>query len=164
MKNKIQSIQILIFALTFHVFWVNIKLLYNLNFLQEDSNKFGLDNFSWLYIIAFLLSLSYSIATMSVIRLTRKRDLITTYAVLDGLGVLLYYFEEIPDPVRAVYFAFYTFTLIRSTVFLDNPEYISDQIMEMKDRGITQREIARKLNLSETKVSRIINRNKDEAA
>ncbi len=164
MKKRIQTIQILIFALTFHVFWVNIKLLYDLNFVDGTADSDPSAGFSKEIILAALFALSYSIATISVIRLTKRSNLITTYAVLDSVGVLLYYFEEIPDPVRAIYFAAYTFILIRSTIFLDNPEYISEQILEMKDRGITQREIAKKLNLSETKVSRIINRNKDEAA
>ena len=158
MKKKIQTIQILILALTFHVFWVNIKLLYDLNFTDNESSGVVI---SKEFFLAFLFAMSYSIATISVIRLTRKKNLITTYAILDALGVLLYYFEQFPDPFRAIYFSVYTFILIRSTIFLDNPEYLSDQILEMKDKGLTQREIAKKLSLSETKVSRIINRQKE---
>ncbi len=129
MIKRTQQIHILILALTFHVFWVNIKLLYDLNFSVGQVVQGHRSYFSKEVILAILFAFSYSIATITVIRLTKRKSLITTYAILDSLGVLLYYFESIPDPVRAIYFAVYTFILIRSTIHLDNPEYISDQIL-----------------------------------
>lgn len=157
-RHRTKTIDILIFALTFHVFWVNIKLLYNLNFVDGQIGAESTIILAGKLILAGLFSLSYSTATVSIIRLTRMKQLITTYAVLDAFGVLLYYFAQIPDEIRAIYFAVYTFVLIRSTIFLDNPEYMADQIREMKNNGVTQREIAQKLKISESMVSRIMKR------
>jgi DNA-binding MarR family transcriptional regulator len=61
----------------------------------------------------------------------------------------------------AIYFALYTGILIISTMFLNGPEYLSDRIKDLKEKGITQREIALRLKVSESKVSRIIKRIKD---
>jgi DNA-binding MarR family transcriptional regulator len=68
------------------------------------------------------------------------------------------YFISIPIHFGAIYFALYTGILIISTMFLNGPEYLIDKIKEMKNKGITQREVAEKLNISESKVSRILKR------
>ena len=88
----------------------------------------------------------------------KRKWLITVYAILDSLGVLLYYYTEIHLHFGAIYFALYTGTLILSSMYLNRPEYLSDQILEMKDKGISQRDIAKQLDISESKVSRVLSR------
>ena len=80
---------------------------------------------------------------------------------MNSIGVLFYYFEAISNPMRAFYFAIYTGVLIISTQFMDKPEYMTDQILEMKHKGISQREIAQKLDITESMVSRLLKRAKE---
>jgi len=98
------------------------------------------------------------LATVTVIRSAKNKRIIFVFAVLDSLGVLLYYFTKIPLYFGAIYFAIYTGISILSALYLDSPEYLSDQILVMKEKGIRQRVIARELNISESKVSRLLNR------
>jgi hypothetical protein len=84
--------------------------------------------------------------------------LIVVFAILDSIGVLLYYFTMIPLSVGAFYFAIYTGILIVSTIYVDNPLYLTDQILEMKEKGVSQREIAQQLKMSESKVTRSLQR------
>ena len=88
----------------------------------------------------------------------------STFIVLDPIGVLLYYFTEIPLQVGAVYYTIYTGALLYTFMNLNQPEYMADQILEMKRKGISQREIAKKLDLTESNVSRIIKRVQDQQA
>ena len=148
----------LIVALSFHIFSVHSRLLYYLN--PEILTKQG---FSYLTIdeptiLAMIFALSYSVATAFVIYISNRRSLIFTYGILDTFGVLLYYFTSIPIEYGAIYFALYTGILIASTVFLNGSEYLIDKIKEMKEKGLTQREIGERLSISESKVSRILNR------
>ena len=57
----------------------------------------------------------------------------------------------------AIYFALYTGVLIISSMYLNGTEYLSDKIKDLKEKGITQREIALKMNISESKVSSLLN-------
>jgi len=109
-----------------------------------------------------VFAVAYSLATVSVIRGAKNKNLLVIFAALDSLGVLLYYFTKIPLYFGAIYFAIYTGTLILSTIYLDSPEYLSDQILEMKQKGISQREIAQQLEISESKVSRLLKRVGDQ--
>ena len=43
-------------------------------------------------------------------------------------------------------------------MYLNGTEYLSDKIKDLKEKGITQREIALKMNISESKVSSLLNR------
>lgn len=156
---KTKHINYLIVALSLHIFVVNSILLYTLNFDVQD--KYSFFDFEKESLLAMLFAISYSIGTISVLSRSGKKQLIFFYAGLDSFGVLLNYFEAIPNPIRAVYFALYTGTLIVSTQFMDKPEYIADQITEMKQKGISQREIAQKLNISESMVSRTLKRVND---
>ena len=148
-------------ALTIHIFSVHSKLLYHLN--PEVANKVGFSflTLNEMTILAMVCALAYSLATFYVVGRTKNKWLIFIYAGLDAIGVLLYYFILIPIYYGAIYFALYTGILILSTIYLDNPEYLADHILEMKNKGISQREIAQKLDISETMVSRQLKRISD---
>ena len=155
---KPKHFKILIIALSVHIFSVHTRLLYYLN--PEISTKQG---FSYLNIdeptiLAMIFALAYSVATASVIYITNRKSLIFTYGILDAFGVLLYYFTSIPIEYGAIYFALYTGILIVSTMYLNGTDYLIDKIREMKEKGLTQREVAERLSISESKVSRILNR------
>jgi hypothetical protein len=155
---RTRNINILIIALVLHLFFVNSKLLYSLN--QESSNKaqFSFTSLNEPDILAMVFAVSYSLATFSVLRTTKKKPLIVIFAIMDAFGVLVQYYPEISRHYKAVYFAIYTGLLIISTIYLDNSEYLSDAILELKQKGITQRDIAQKLEISESLVSRTIKR------
>ena len=154
--SSIKPINLLIIALTIHIFSVHSRLLYYLNPELDQKPSFSFININEPTVLAMVVALAYSLATLSVVVGSKKKWLIVVYAVLDSLGVLLYYFTEIPLQCGAVYFAIYTGTLILSTIYLNRPEYLSDQILEMKQKGISQREIAQQLFISESKVSRLL--------
>lgn len=148
----------LIIALSIHIFSVHCKLLYYLNPEISTKQAFSYLNLDEPTILAMVFALSYSVATAFVIYISNRKSIIFTYGFIDTIGVLLYYFISIPIHFGAIYFALYTGILIISTMFLNGPEYLIDKIMEMKKKGITQREVAEKLNISESKVSRILKR------
>ncbi|NQU32408.1 MAG: helix-turn-helix domain-containing protein [Bacteroidetes bacterium] len=156
MKSK--PINLLIIALTIHIFSVHCKLLYYLNPELDIKPAFTFISFNEPTILAMVFALAYSLATFFVVSSSNRKTLIFIFAFLDSIGVLLYYFTKIPLYLGAIYFALYTGILIISTVYLDNPEYLSDQIFEMKQRGVSQREIAVRLKISESSVSRILKR------
>lgn len=158
---KFKPIHLLIIALTIHIFSVHCKLLYYLNPELNVKPAFSFLNFNEPTILAMVFALAYSLATFAVISSTRKKSLVFIYAGLDSLGVLLYYFTKIPLYFGAIYFAAYTFVLILSAIYLDTPKYLSDQVLELKQKGISQREIAQRLKASESKVSRLLKRMKD---
>jgi hypothetical protein len=126
-----------------------------------NDDKFSFIAFNEASILAMIFAIAYSLGTISVLSKARSVKLIYLYACLDAFGVLLYYFEAIPDFLRAFYFALYTGILIISTIYLDKPEYLTDQIIEMKQKGVSQRDIAQQLNLSESMVSRMLKRRND---
>lgn len=171
MKNKlrntdkstgVKSLNLLIIALSFHIFAVQSKLLYHLNPDGGDRDPFSFLRIDEQTVTALLFAVAYSLATVTVLSKSKKPKLIWFFAALDSLGMLLYYFTQIPMYFRAVYFAMYTGTLIISTLYLDQPEYLLDQIIEMKEKGVSQREIAQQLDISESKVSRILKRVNDQ--
>lgn len=155
---KFKPIHLLIIALTIHIFSVHSKLLYYLNPELNVKPAFSFLNFNEPTILAMAFALAYSLATFAVISSTKWKSLILIYAGLDSLGVLLYYFTKIPIYFGAIYFAAYTFVLILSVVYLDTPKYLSEQILGMKRKGVSQREIAQRLKISESKVSRTLKR------
>lgn len=155
---KKQSINILIIALTVHIFSVHARLLYYLNPEIKDKVSFSFIVVNEPTILAMVFALAYSLATVSVIRGAKIKKLLVIFALLDSIGVLLYYFIKIPLYFSAIYFALYTGTLILSAMYFSQPEYLSDQIQEMKEKGISQREIAQQLEISESKVSRVLKR------
>lgn len=156
MKSK--HTNTLIIALTIHVFSVQSKLLFHLNPDGDDKDTFSFFEFNESTILAMLFALSYSLATFFVVNNTKNRNLIYIYAGLDAIGVLLYYYTQIPDHYRAVYFALYTGILILSTIYLDKNDYLADHILELKQKGVSQKEIALQLDISESMVSRILKR------
>lgn len=155
---NINPINLLMIALTIHVFSVHSKLLYHLNPELEKKEAFSFTSLDEPTVLALVFALAYSLATVSVIRSTKKKRMIVAFAALDSLGVLLYYLTEIPLQFGAIYFAIYTGTLILSALYMDKPEYLSDQIREMKEKGISQREIAQQMQISESMVSRLLKR------
>ena len=151
---KTKPINLLIIALCFHIFSVNSRLLYYLNPEISIKPPFSFLNFDEPTILAMVFAFSYSLATFVVISSSKKKWLILIFASLDSLGVLLYYYTEISLNYGAIYFSLYTGMLISSAIFLDKGTYLADQIYEMKEQGMTQRQIANRLNISESKVSR----------
>ncbi|NHJ87928.1 MAG: helix-turn-helix domain-containing protein [Asgard group archaeon] len=156
--SNIKSINILMIALVIHIFSVHSRLLYYMNPELKIKPSFSFIALNEPTILALVFAVAYSLATISVLRGTKKKWLIVIFAVMDSFGVLLYYFTTIPLQYGAVYFAVYTGTLILSAMYLNRPEYLADQIMEMKEKGISQRDIAKQLNLSESKISRLLSR------
>ena len=146
----------LIIVLSIHIFSVHTKLLYYLNPEITDKISFSFLNFTEPAILSMVFAVSYSLATALVIYLTQKQWLILTYAIADGAAVLLYYFAEIPMWVSAIYFALYTFFLIASITFLQEPQTIEMKVAFLKKSGYSQKDIAERLNLSESRVSRIL--------
>lgn len=131
----------LIIILSIHIFSVQTKLLYLLN----GGDVFSFLNVDEPTILAMVFSLSYSIATAIIIYKSQSRRLIMLYAVLDAIGVLLYYFQIIPVAVASFYFAIYTFCIIASTLYLGQ-----------KKEKFSQRKLAEVLNVSESKLSRAL--------
>ena len=158
---KSNYFHLLIVALTIHIFSVHCRLLYYLNPEVVNKHAFTFLTIDESTLLAMVFALSYSLATAFVIISTKRKTFVILYGILDTLGVLLYYFIAIPMHFGAIYFALYTGILIISTMFLNGPEYLSDRIKDLKEKGITQREIALRLKVSESKVSRIIKRIKD---
>ena len=115
-------------------------------------------------VLAMIFALSYSIATAFIIWLTKKRWMILSYAVLDGLAVALYYYSETPLWAKVFYFALYTFFLVASTTFIrdDKSKTIENVVSSMKDSGMSQKEIANETGKSESTISRIIKKIKGE--
>jgi hypothetical protein len=148
----------MIVALIIHIFSVHCKLLYYLNPEATEKHSFSFLTIDEPTVLAMLFALSYSLATAFNISSTSKKSLVVFFGLLDMIGVLLYYFTSIPLYFGAIYFAIYTGSLIVSSIYLNNPEYLSDKINEMKKRGVTQRDIAVKLKISESKVSRLLNK------
>jgi len=155
---KSNFFHLLIVALTIHIFSVHCRLLYYLNPEVLNKHSFSFLSIDEPTVLAMIFALSYSLATAFVIISTKEKGFVILYGILDTIGVLLYYFIAIPLHFGAIYFALYTGALIISTMFLNGPEYLCDKINEMKEKGITQRDIAFKLKISESKVSRILSR------
>jgi hypothetical protein len=155
---KTNYFRLLIVALTIHIFSVHCKLLYYLNPEVTEKHSFSFLTVDEPTILAMLFALSYSLATAFNISSTSKKSLVVFFGGLDMMGVLLYYFTSIPLYFGAIYFAIYTGTLIISSMYLNGSDYLSDRIKELKEKGITQREIAAKFKISESKVSRLINK------
>lgn len=170
MNMKTKYFNLLIIALSIHLFFVNARLLYELNGFggkrpevpenqqisvkQNNRNKNSFIEISF----AMVIALSYSMGTAAVLRICRDRKLVWYFAILDSTGVLLHYWHGSPEGLRAIYFAVYTGLLIISTSYLDNSDDLQGQIIELKKKGLIQRDIARRLNISESKVSREIKR------
>ena len=126
MNNKIElgnktanlkAINLLMIALTIHIFSVHSKLLYHLNPELEEREAFSFIRLNEPTVLALVFAVAYSLATVSVIRSTKKKRMIVAFAALDSLGVLLYYLTEIPLQFGAIYFAIYTGTLILSSAW-----------------------------------------------
>jgi len=132
--------------------------LYYLNPEVSDKHSFTFLTIDEPTVMAMLFALSYSLATAFVIISTKRRAFIILFGILDTIGVLLYYFIAIPIYFGAIYFALYTGALIIASMYLNGTEYLSDKIKDMKEKGITQREIATRLRISESKVSRMLNK------
>ena len=134
--------------LSVHIYVIQTKLLYLLNGGIEFS-YLSLDEKG---ILSIIFAVSYSIATAVILYKQPSPRLVLLYALLDAVGVLLYYFIKIPIWVGAFYFMIYTFCIIASTIaFRDKP----------KDEGFSQRKLAAELGLSESKLSRAIKKVRD---
>ena len=154
---KLKGFKYVIIALIPHLLGIHWRLLYYLNPEIADKDLFSFLTFDEPTIIAFVFAFSYSSGTALIIYITKNWRLIATYALLDAISVFLYYNIDIPLEFVAAYYAIYTGILIASIIFLGGPPNLNDKIEGMKKKGMTQRNIARILNISETKVSRTIN-------
>lgn len=155
----------LIIILSVHIFSVHSKLLYYLNPELTEKASFSYTNLNEATILAMIFALSYSVATALAIYNTNNKRITTTYAILDAIGVLLYYFTAIPMLVTSFYFAIYTFVLINSVISVNSskkakPVSVEKQMKQMVAEGIPYKEIAEKFNTSVATVSRRINSKK----
>ncbi|MEX2411187.1 MAG: helix-turn-helix domain-containing protein [Candidatus Paceibacterota bacterium] len=157
-KDKFKTFDLLTIAITTHLFAVQSKLLFHLNPDSREKDVFSFLELNEQTVIAMILSLAYALATFSILRSSNKLWLIAVFALLDSVGVLFYYNIKIPLQSSAIYFAIYTGTIIISIAFLKRPEYLADQILELKKKGLNQREIAKRLGVTESKVSRVKSR------
>jgi len=140
----------LIIILTVHIWAVHTKLLYYLNPEMVEKIPFSYLTFNEPTVLAMIFALSYSLATAFVIYKTDTKRIIITYAVLDGLSVLLYYFTKLPIWISAFYFSIYTFILIASVISVRIP----DTMESLSKKGFKLADIAKKFNVSESTVSR----------
>ena len=153
----LKGFKYVIIVLTPHILGIHWRLLYYLNPEVANKHLFSFLIFDEPTIIALVFAIAYSIGSAIIIYSTTKWYLIALYAILDAISVFLYYSIDIPLEYVAVFYAIYTGILISSTIFLRAPKNLDDKIEGMKENGMNQRKIARKLNISESKVSRILN-------
>ena len=148
MKNKFSA---LVIVLTFHLFFVQTKLLYFLSPEIDEKGLFSLLSMNEHSYLAMLFALSYSLATAFVIYLTKKRYVILVYALLDGLAVGFYYLSA-PFQVVAPYFAIYTFVLIASTLVTRGDESLEGKIKTFKKEGMSVDKLSKRFNISKNKI------------
>jgi drug/metabolite transporter (DMT)-like permease len=161
-KNNIQVINILTISVAIHLFFTNARLLYHMNPDKVIEKLFSFTSVDEYTIIAMVFSLSYSLGTIFIAIKSRLKWLVLIFAIFDAIGILFYYSTDISQNLKSIYFSLYTGALLYSVYLIDNPKYLADQIVELKERGLNQKEIATTLGISESKVSRTNKRRKDE--
>ena len=154
MKQKL-SFKLLVIVLTVHIFSVQSKLLYFLSPEMKVKLPFTFTDLNEHAYLAMVFALSYSLATAFIIYMSEKKWLVLTYAVMDGLAVLLYYGDN-TYKVTSVYFALYTFLLIGSVIFMRQTPTVLDKLHSMKDKGISVKDISNRLGISKSKIYKIL--------
>lgn len=158
MRAKNYVLYGIISFLTIHLFSVYSRLLFYLNPERATEETFSFLHIDEHTILAFIVALSYSTISSLVIFNSDRKGLVILFGILDSIGVLLYYVTDIPLYFGAIYFALYTGVLIISTLYLRKPDGLLEQTIKLKEKGNTQKTIADKLGISESKVSRILNK------
>ncbi len=186
MKTRDTLTSIALSFLTIHLFGTHARLLYTLNLnkhLQEFAGKipaFSFITFNEDTISAMVFALAYSAMTAIILKLYDERAkgfvaAIATFAILDFFGVLIYYNTAIKhfNFFGALYYAFYTLATIAAIGYsrfqvskeelreiADPPNEntnLYDEIVRLKAAALNQKQVAIVLQISESKVSRILN-------
>ena len=205
-------IAVIIIFLSIHLFTLHSKLLFHLNpdkTIELLNYSFSAKLFNSDMIVSTLSAIAYSLITALILAIFVKFKRVfllsvISFAILDGIGVFVYYNIGISDDtfiiIGAVYYALYTIFIIVSLGTFRNLAYkdielnnkVDDAIQEtdviqirgdmnkilnnknkylsLEDKVIqayyndelSQQKIASKLNISQSKVSRILNKSKDE--
>lgn len=191
MKTRETLTTIALSFVTLHLFGTHARLLYYLNInkhLQDFNNAIPTFSFAIANeetITAMIFALAYSAMTAIILKLydeTAKLYVaaIATFAILDFLGVLIYYNTKIPNFnfCGALYYAFYTLATIAAIGYsrfqgnhnsqdcIARPSTTNTgnsllEILRLKEEGVSQKQIALQLNMSESKVSRQIRNNNE---
>lgn len=207
-------IGIIIIFLSIHLFITHSKLLFHLNpdnTIEYLNYTFSFDLFSQDLIVPTLSALAYSLITALILTIFVKYKSVflisvISFAILDGLGVFVYYNVSIQKNlfiiIGSAYYALYTIFIIvslgmfRNLIYKDeklnnkidnaiiesdvmqlrdnvnnimnneptlvNDKYIlEDNVMSLRRAEWSQSKIAKELNISQSKVSRILKKYKD---
>jgi predicted XRE-type DNA-binding protein len=206
---------VLLFAivlfLSIHLFTIHSKLLFHLNpdkVVEYLEYRFSIDLFNQSMIVSTLSAIAYSFITAFILFIFvkyRKVFLLSviSFAILDGVGVFIYYNASIQDDnfviFGSIYYSLYTLFIVLSVGLYRNMNYseheyitgpdnniknlsdaisesdvmnlrqemqnihmTSDQkfkkIKELDKQGFKQKEIADTLDISQSTVSRILNK------
>jgi hypothetical protein len=172
--------------LTVHLFGTHSRLLYHLNpdkKLQLNATElapFSFVHFDENTITAMVFAIAYSAMTAIILKLydsTMKffAGAVAIFAILDFTGVWIYYDIDMPGfyAKGSLYYAAYTFVIIlaigyhrynvkpKQTIntvieIPENGHSIEENILILREKNYNQKQIAAQLNLSESKVSRVI--------
>lgn len=161
-KNRTKAIKIaIVSAVAVHVYGVHAKLLYAIN--PDKPKELAETVYSFIAlneatITTEIFALVYAIATAGILILfsehRRWLQATTTFALLDGLGVFIYYNTEMNELFTifsSAYYAIYTLCII---LFIglhystkQSYEHMDDVILSFKTSGMSDREISEKLNI-----------------
>lgn len=209
-------IGIIVLFLSIHLFTVHSKLLFGINpdnLIDELTYNFNLGLFSQNYIVSTLSAIAYSLITALILTIFVKFNkvfliAVTSFALLDGIGVFIYYNTIIEGNIYiicgAVYYALYTMFIIISLGWFRNLTYkdielnknidnaVSESdVIQLRDKlnkemnrndsnvtkdmlddrvynlyftdNLSQSKIASELDISQSKVSRILKKYNDES-
>jgi len=184
-KTKVRNVLLMV-ALCFlaiHLFGTHSRLLYRLNtvWTHGDATPFSFVHLNETGIVSIISAIAYSVMTAIILKLfnfTLKSFaiIVAPFAILDFFGILIYYNTTMENFTQAGawYYAFYTLAIIfgiASASMSDtqpepqltpprdtpvNERQVEKEILRLKNSGISQKEIAAQLLISESKVCRII--------
>ena len=147
-----------------HLFATHVKLIWHLN----PDGIFTIVKFQFKYILvsedaatSAIFAIAYSLMTAIALYLNARKLIILTYASLDALAVFLYYnsdFGEYGILFNSIYYAIYTFIIIisLSMIKFSNEIELKELISKLNKVGMQGKDIANRLNISESKVSRTL--------
>jgi uncharacterized membrane protein len=167
--KKIKITDMILVGIAAHLMYSNSMLLIDREILVKGSISF------FEIAIMILFASSYSVVTALSLRKLRKLIFVLFFALLDGIAVYLRInvYQEYFVIIVAIFFAVYTFYIILIAYILERQENnikkkepeskqepeiknIESKILKLKEAGISQKEIAVNLGVSESKICRIL--------
>lgn len=124
-------------------------------------------------LFALITALAYSIITIILIKVFEPNIkgyllIITWFAILDGMGVLIYYMQpkDIYLLLGSIYYAIYTFSMIVCFGINKKSDIkqidLQEKVNKLMLNGYKTKEISKKLNITLPKAYRLIYKNKKE--